>query len=111
MADSLPVTIQIGALPPAVKWTPQQLADAMVARMRLVTAQTFALFVSGSTEPSSNVGPWLKNGNSWYVWSNTTGNYVPITIPASSLGYFIGSASPDHTVYNFWIETTVGGSP
>lgn len=111
MADSLPVTIQMGALPPNSKWTPQQLAEAMVQRMRLVTAQTFALFVTGSTEPSSNVGPWLKNGTEWWVWSDSEGAYVAISIPASSLGYYIGSSSPDQNIYSFWIETTVGGSP
>lgn len=111
MADSLPVTIQMGALPVAVKWTPQQLADAMVARMRLVTAQTFALFVAGSTEPGSNSGPWLKNDSEWWVWSNVAGAYVPITIPAASLGYFIGENAPDQNVYAFWIQTTALGSP
>jgi hypothetical protein len=111
MADSLPVFIQMGSLPISVSWTPQMLADAMVARMRLVTAQTFALFVAGSTEPASNVGPWLKNGTEWWVWSDTAGAYVPITVPAESLGYFIGDVAPDQNTTNFWIETTAGGSP
>lgn len=111
MADSLPIQIQLGALPAAVRWTPQQLGDALVARMRLVTAQTFALFVAGSTEPSSNSGPWLKNDSEWWVWSDTAGAYVPITITPESLGYTIGSVAPDPNVYSFWIETTAGGSP
>jgi hypothetical protein len=83
----------------------------MVARMSLVTAQTFALFVSGSTEPSSNVGPWLKSGTEWYVWSPTAGNYVPITVPIESLGYVIGDTPPDPTVTYFWIQTDGSGSP
>lgn len=83
----------------------------MVARMQLQTQQTFALFVTGSTEPSSNVGPWFKNGTELYVWSDSVGGYVPITIDPASLGYFIGSTTPDENVYQFWIETTVGGSP
>jgi hypothetical protein len=111
MADSLPVFIQMGALPPDVKWKPQQLADAMVARMRLVTAQTFALFVSGSTEPTSNVGPWLRGGTEWWVWSDTAGAYVPITVPSESLGYYIGSVAPDQNTTNFWIQTDDSGSP
>lgn len=111
MSESLPVTIQMGPLPPNVAWTPQQLAAAMVARMRLVTAQTFALFVTGSTEPSSNVGPWLKNDSEWWVWSDTAGAYVPITVPSESLGYYIGANAPDPTEINFWIETDIAGSP
>lgn len=114
MSNSLPITVQIGALPASVKWTPQQLADAIAARMSLVSAQTFALFVTGSTAPTSDVGPWLRtsaSGGSWYVWSSTTGSYQPITIDSASLGYFIGEATPDHNLYSFWIQTTAGGSP
>jgi hypothetical protein len=111
MATSLPITIQAGALPPNVRWKPQQLYDAMVARMQLQTQQTYALFVSGSTEPSSNVGPWLRNGSEWWVWSDVTADYVPITVPEESLGYYIGSTTPDPTTVFFWIETTAGGSP
>lgn len=98
-------------MPSQVSWTPQQLADAIASRMRLVTAQTFALFVTGSTEPSSNVGPWFRNGNELYVWSDSEGGYVPITIPAASLGYFIGSTTPDQNIYSFWIQTDALGSP
>lgn len=111
MSNTLPVSIAMGALPASGKWTPQQLADLMVARMSLITSATFALFVTGSTEPSSDVGPWLKNGNEWWVWNATSGDYQPIEINQASLGYFIGSAAPNPLVYQFWIETTAGGSP
>lgn len=86
MANTIPITIQMGALPPQVRATPQQLADMMVARMSLVTAQTFALFVSGSTAPLSNAGPWFNtNTNSWWVWSDTDGAYIPepVFIPSN----------------------------
>jgi hypothetical protein len=45
------------------------------------------------------------------VWSDVEGGYVPQVIPAASLGYWIGPDTPDNSVYNFWIETDVGGSP
>lgn len=101
----------MGSLPPTVRWTPQQLADAIAARLFLVTSQSFALFVSGSTEPASNVGPWLRNGTEWFVWSNATGNYQPQTISSASLGYIISSSAPDPLIYSVWIETAIGGSP
>ena len=110
-SNKLPISIQMGALPPNVRWTPQQLADAIVERLSLVTAQSFALFVSGSTAPSSNVGPWLKNGTEWWVWSDALGAYEPITINQASLGYFIGNVAPDPLIYQFWISTTPGGQP
>lgn len=111
MSNTLPITIQMGALPPSLSSTPQQLADMIAARLSLVTSQSFALFVTGSTAPTSNVGPWLKNGNEWWVWSNGAGTYVPISIVQSSLGYTIGPNPPNPSLYQFWIETAVSGSP
>lgn len=111
MANELPVSIEMGALPVSVRWTPQALMDAAVQRMRLVSAQTFALIASGSTEPSSDVGPWAKNGNSWYYFNPSLGQYVPMIIPAASLGYFIGDTAPDQNIYSFWIDTDAAGSP
>lgn len=98
-------------MPANFKGTPQQLLDAMVARLSAESETEVAVFVTGSVEPSSNVGPWLKDGVSWYVWDDVTGSYIPQTIPTSSLGYSIGSDTPDNTIYRFWIQTTVGGSP
>lgn len=109
--STLPLNIQMGALPPNVRWTPQQLADAIAARLSITTQQALSLFVSGSTEPSSNVGPWLKNGTEWWVWSDSDGTYVPISVPAASLGYFVGYATPDPNVYRFWIQLNILGSP
>jgi len=78
MANNLPIQIVMSALPPQVRWTPQQLGDAIAQRLSLQTAQSFALFVSGSTAPLSNVGPWFNTStNTWWVWSNTDGAYVP----------------------------------
>ena len=113
-ANTLPLTLQGTALPPNVAWTPQQLADFLWSRARIVTSQQYALFASGSTEPSSNVGPWFKSsgtGGEWYAWSDADGGYVPVTIPAESLGYWIGPDAPDASIYNFWIETAAGGEP
>src|SRR6478609_3296710 len=110
-SNVLPLTIQGSALPPNVRWTPQQIADFIWEKARIVTSQSYALFVTGSTEPSSNVGPWLKDGTEWWVWNNDSGDYQPIAVPEASLGYFIGAVAPDPAVFRFWIETTVGGSP
>jgi hypothetical protein len=110
-SNQLPVSLQFGSLLPNVRWTPQQLGDAIAARLSLVTSQSFALFVSGSTAPSSNVGPWLKNGREWYVWDVVSGSYIPQVLNQASLGYFIGNAAPDHNQYQIWISTTPAGQP
>lgn len=109
--SKLPIQIQMGAMPVSVSWTPQQLADAMAARMSLVTSQSFALFVAGSVAPTSNVGPWWKDDSTWFRWDNDEGAYVPQLLAQESLGYWIGPDQPDHNIYQFWIQTAPGGSP
>ena len=112
MANQLPVTIDFGALPNTGQgYTPQEFADRLGLNGQLFTAQDFALFTTGATAPTSNTGPWAKDGNSWYYWDDVSGSYVPFIIEQSSLGYWIGSVAPDPDVYNFWIETEADGSP
>lgn len=111
MSNTLPVTIQMGSLPPAIRATPQQLADMIAARLSLVTSQSFALFVAGSTAPTSNVGPWWKDDSSWYYWDVNSGSYKPQILAPASLGYTIGPSAPDPDIYSIWIETAVSGSP
>lgn len=65
-------------MPPSVVWSPQELANAIAERLSLVTAQSFALFVSGSTAPLYNAGPWFNTStNSFWVWDVGTGSYIP----------------------------------
>jgi hypothetical protein len=112
MANQLPLTIDFGSLPTTgAGYTPQQLLDRAGLNGRIFTEQTFALFTSGTTAPTSDTGPWVKNGNTWYYWSNGTGSYVPFLLEQESLAYFIGAAAPDQNIYQFWIETAGNGSP
>lgn len=103
--------MNFGSLPSTFRGTPQEFADLLAANAKVFTEQQFALFVTGSTAPTSDVGPWLANGNEWRVWDSGLGQYVPITIDQDSLGYFIGSTTPDQNVYQFWIQTDGSGSP
>lgn len=110
MATDLPLKLEGTSLPPQVRWSPQALANFIWDKARIVTNGSYSLFAAGSTEPSSNVGPWF-NGQSWFYWSNVTGNYQPIILAPESLGYWIGPDAPDPNVFSFWISTTAGGSP
>ncbi len=57
----------------------------------------------------SNVGAWLKNGITWYVWDVVTGAYIPEVIESQSLKYIAQAAAPDPTKYTFWIKLDGGG--
>jgi len=111
MPEQVPFSFRAAPLPINFKGTPQQFADALVARLMAWSESAIATFVAGSVEPSSNVGPWLKNGQSWYVWDVNTGSYVPQVLDPDSLGYAIQSTAPDQNQVRIWIETDDASDP
>lgn len=62
----------------------QELAAAIAQRLIITPSAAFTSFASGSTAPSSNVGPWLKDCETWYVWDDSIGAYVPMSFPQIS---------------------------
>lgn len=108
-AQAIPLTFRMSPLPDT-DMTPQEFADAIVSRLTAESTNTVSFFAAGSVAPSSNVGPWLKDNTTWYVWSDALGSYVPQTIPQSSLGYIAQQApGPDNTTYKFWIQLDGAG--
>lgn len=81
MADTLPVTFRSAPLPSTWRGTPRELQDAITARLTIETQTELALFVTGSVAPVTNVGPWLKDGVTWYVWDDGSGSYIPEILP------------------------------
>jgi len=108
---ALPITVTMASLPVGFKGTPQQIADAIAERLTLTTQQVFALFFVGATEPSYDVGPWAKNGNSWYYWDSDTGDYQPFVIPQGSLGYQMSLSEPTDDAIVVWFEIDADGLP
>lgn len=107
MPNSLPLTIQVGALPLNFQGTPQQFADALGARLSVVTQQALALFVSGTTEPSSDAGPWYNTTTDpgiWYGWNPVLGNYQPLPVADVSLKYILSEPEPDPSIYQLWVK-------
>lgn len=103
MATPLPVTFRASPLPSSFRGTPQQLLDAMVARLALDTQETLTLFVTGSVAPTSDQGPWLKDGITWWVWDETSGSYIPEILDPKSLRYILSVTSPDPVAFDVWI--------
>jgi len=91
MAQLLPTNLRIVAdqLPPDFSGTPADLFKAFVERLRILSASGSNSFVTGDTEPPNNQGPWLRNGNQWWVFSDSAKRYVPIDISASLTATFI----------------------
>ena len=90
--------------------TPQDLFEAMIERLEIQSPVGTQFFVVGGTEPSTNQGPWLKDGNKWYVFSEAQGRYVPLDITDSLVSLFIVSetepAQPvEATDPRIWLRT------
>ena len=107
----LPVSFACSPIPSTFEGTPDQFAQALVARLSINASGSLTFYVTGPTAPTYNAGPWLKNGTEWWVWNNTTGAYVPITLDPASLQYTASQLAPDHTVYTFWIKLDSNGNP
>lgn len=110
-ATSIPLTFRLAPLPTGFVGTPQQLATAIVARLSAVSANTISFFASGSVAPTSNVGPWLKNDQTWYVWSDVLATYVPQVVEPASLGYTFSQSAPDPLVYKIWYKLDGSNNP
>lgn len=77
------LVIVAAPLPPDFEGDPQEFYDAMVERMEIQSPVGTNFFIVGDVEPSTNLGPWLKNGTQWWVFDDTLGRYVPLDISAS----------------------------
>lgn len=97
--------LELAPLPPNFDGTPQEFAQALVERLRIVAPFGLTNFVIGGSKPTSNQGPWLKDGVQWWVWSDTEADYVPQDLTASAaVPYVITSVEPPTFTPAVWIE-------
>ncbi len=88
--------------------TPNDLAATMVRRMKIVSPSGTNFIFVGDSEPTSNVGPWLKNGTQWFVFDTGINRYVPLDISESETRwYHIGSSTPTTSDPPLWLRTTL----
>ena len=87
---------------------PQTFADRLSVNARLFAEQPFALFVTGATAPTSNIGPWLKDDQTWWVWSNTKGAYIPEILDPLSLRYILSTTAPAPVDFDVWYKLDSG---
>jgi hypothetical protein len=111
MGTPLPVLFQNAPLPANWQGTPSQFADALTARLSLVQQDDLSFFGVGSILPTTNQGPFLLNFQTWYVWDDVTGAYIPLVLASESLGYIAQQTAPDPTKYTFWIQLDSNGNP
>lgn len=77
MAAPVTFSISMGALPPAWSGDPQALLNKAAELLEITPSEPWSSFSNGGSQPSSNVGPWLKDGLEWWVYDEDAGTYTP----------------------------------
>lgn len=99
--------IQGAPLPETFKNTPQKLYEAILRRLKIVSASGVSFIHVSDTEPSSDVGPWLRFGTQWWVFDEATKRYVPLDISESEKQWFqVGASTPATGDPPVWLRTT-----
>lgn len=103
--------IQMAPIPLTFKGKPQDFAEAMVRNMKIVSPSGTNFIFVGDVEPTSNVGPWLKGGDRWFVFDPDLKRYVPIDISESETRWFhVGNSTPATSDPSVWLRTTLNAS-
>jgi hypothetical protein len=90
--------LQGAPLPQNFKGTPQQWYESILERTRIVAPFGFSTIVVGGLKPTSNQGPWLKDGITWYVWDDNAADYIPLVITDSETPpYWVQADDPAGT--------------
>lgn len=85
MSTPLPLTFAVAAIPEG-NYTPTQLAALIASRLTASSGETFAIFVTSTTEPTSNVGLWFDPVNMvWKSWDDDAGAYREIQYSAANI--------------------------
>lgn len=99
--------LQAAPLSPTFRGTPQEWFAEFIRHCKIVSGSGSSFFVISDVEPSSNVGPWLKGGTQWFVFSTVTNRYVPLDISASETRwYWMSNSTPVDIVPPVWLKTT-----
>lgn len=104
--------IQASHLPPTFSGSPDELFQAMIERMKIVSPSGTSFFVESDVMPSSNVGPWLKGGTEWWVFDKELKTYVPLDISESETIWFqVSTNAPATAEPPLWLQIANDGNP
>jgi hypothetical protein len=104
MPDQLQLAVTGAPLAPDFRGTPQEYYEQILTNMRVIFPTGQTTFVISDTEPSTNLGPWLKNGSQWYVWDDATKRYVPQDISPSLKLVVISETAPADGTKPLWLQ-------
>lgn len=85
MSSPVDFSVSVGTIPPNFSGGLQDTFNLFASLLRITPSTDWNSFTVGSALPTANVGPALKDGTEWYVWNQTLGQYVPLTVDGSGL--------------------------
>jgi hypothetical protein len=82
-----PVSFNVtaGAVPENFEGGLQATLNMFAERLIIAPSVPWSSFVLGPAQPSSNVGPWFKDGQELRVWSDTLGTYIPVKVNGTGI--------------------------
>lgn len=99
--------LQVAPIPATFRGSPSKLVEAIVRGAKIVSPSGANFIFTGDNEPTSNVGPWLKDGSKWYVFDDELKRYVPQDISDSETRWFqTGKNPPAEIEPPVWLKTS-----
>jgi hypothetical protein len=82
-----PVSFNVvaGAVPENFEGGLQATLNMFAERLLISPSVPWSSFVLGPAQPSSNVGPWFKDGNELRVWSDALATYIPLRVDGTGV--------------------------
>lgn len=84
MPDPVEFNVSLSPFPASGKFTPAELAQAIVDRLTITPAEPWSSFQVVNSLPTSDVGPVIYN-RAWYIWDTGTSSYKPHVQDGSGL--------------------------
>lgn len=103
--------VESAPIPATFSGGPDDLRQEIVKRLKIKSTTNVTFLSQSDSEPTSNVGPWLKNGKKLYVYDETIKRYVPLDISDSdSPEIQISESTPTSSTPSVWLRT-IGVNP
>lgn len=85
MPNPVQFNITAGAVPENFEGGLQATLNMFAERLIIAPSVPWSSFVLGPAQPSSNVGPWFKDGEELRVWSDTLATYIPVKVNGTGI--------------------------
>jgi hypothetical protein len=69
--------VKVAPPPPNFSGDLKEVFALLEVNLQVKNPAGYNVFTVGGNAPTSDSGPWLKDGKEWYIWDTTTQAYIP----------------------------------